>query len=36
MKVKGEYIGKEAEMILEVTNKEDNIRLITEQKDGPF
>ena len=36
MKVKGEYMGREDEMILQVTDKEQNKRLITEQKDGPF
>jgi ligand-binding SRPBCC domain-containing protein len=36
MKVKGEYMGKEDEMILEVTDKEQNKRLVTEQKEGPF
>jgi ligand-binding SRPBCC domain-containing protein len=36
MKVKGEYMGKEAEMILEVTDKEQNKRLTTQQKEGPF
>ena len=36
MKVKGEFMGKEDEMILEVSDKEQNKRLITEQKDGPF
>src|SRR5688500_11150494 len=36
MKVKGEYMGREDEMILEVTEKEQNKRLVTEQKEGPF
>ena len=36
MKVKGEYMGKEDEMILEVTEKEQNKRLVTQQKEGPF
>jgi ligand-binding SRPBCC domain-containing protein len=36
MKVKGEYMGKEEEMIVEVTDKEQNKRLVTEQKTGPF
>lgn len=36
MKVKGEYMGKEAEMVIEVTDKEQNKRLVTEQKTGPF
>ena len=36
MKVKGEYKGREDEMILEVTEKEQNKRLVTQQKEGPF
>ena len=36
MKVKGEYMGREDEMILEVTDKEQNKRLVTEQKESPF
>ena len=36
MKVKGEYMGKEDEMILEVTDKEQNKILVTQQKEGPF
>jgi uncharacterized protein YndB with AHSA1/START domain len=36
MKVKGEYMGKEDEMILEVTDKEQNKKLVTQQKEGPF
>ncbi len=36
MKVKGEYMGKEDEMILEVIEKEQNKRLVTQQKEGPF
>ncbi|HET7642108.1 MAG TPA: SRPBCC family protein [Nitrososphaeraceae archaeon] len=36
MKVKGEYMGREDEMILEVTNKEQNKILVTQQKEGPF
>ena len=36
MKVKGEYMGREDEMILEVTDKEQNKRLVTEQREGPF
>lgn len=36
MKVKGEYMGKEDEMILEVTEKEPNKSLVTQQKEGPF
>ena len=36
MKVKGEYMGKEEEMILEVVRKEQNSRLVTKQTQGPF
>jgi len=36
MKVKGEYIGRKDEMILQVTDREQNKRLVTEQKEGPF
>lgn len=36
MKVKGEYMGREDEMILEVTDKEQNKKLVTQQKEGPF
>jgi ligand-binding SRPBCC domain-containing protein len=36
MKVKGEYMGREDEMILEVTEKEQNKKLVTQQKEGPF
>lgn len=36
MKVKGEFMGREDEMILEVTEKEQNKRLVTQQKEGPF
>jgi ligand-binding SRPBCC domain-containing protein len=36
MKVKGEYMGKEEEMILEVVKKEQNSRLVTQQTQGPF
>ena len=36
MKVKGEYMGKRDEMILEVSQKEQNKRLVTRQTDGPF
>ena len=32
MKVKGEYMGRKDEMILEVTEKEENKRLVTQQK----
>jgi ligand-binding SRPBCC domain-containing protein len=36
MKVKGEYMGKEEEMRLEVVDKEQNRRLVTRQIEGPF
>ena len=36
MKVKGGYMGRKDEMILEVTEKEENKRLVTQQKKGPF
>ena len=36
MKVKGGFMGRTDEMILEVSDKEQNKRLVTEQKDGPF
>jgi ligand-binding SRPBCC domain-containing protein len=36
MKVTGEYMGKRDDMILEVTEKEQNKRLVTQQKEGPF
>ena len=36
MKVKGEYMGREEEMTLEVIEKEQNKRLVTEQKEGLF
>ncbi len=36
MKVKGEYMGKQDEMLLEVVEKEQNKRLVTKQKEGPF
>jgi ligand-binding SRPBCC domain-containing protein len=36
MKVKGEYMGKKDEMILEVAQEEQNKRLITRQTEGPF
>jgi ligand-binding SRPBCC domain-containing protein len=36
MKVKGEYMGRQAEMRLEVAEKEPNRKLITRQTDGPF
>jgi ligand-binding SRPBCC domain-containing protein len=36
MKVKGQYMGKQEEMILEVADKEQNRRLVTRQTEGPF
>ena len=36
MKVKGEYMGKQDEMLLEVVQKEQNKRLVTKQTEGPF
>jgi ligand-binding SRPBCC domain-containing protein len=36
MKVKGEYMGRKAEMHLEVAEKEPNRRLVTRQTEGPF
>ncbi|MGI0000957.1 MAG: SRPBCC family protein [Nitrososphaeraceae archaeon] len=36
MKVKGEYMGKEEEMLLEVVQKEQDKRLVTKQTEGPF
>ena len=36
MKVTGEYMGREDEMKLEVTEKEENKRLVTRQTEGPF
>ena len=36
MKVKGQYMGKEEEMILEVKAKEQNRTVVTRQTEGPF
>src|ERR687897_1613781 len=36
MRVKGQYMGREEEMKLEVVEKEPNRRLVTRQTDGPF
>ena len=36
MKVKGEYMGRQSEMRLEVAKKEPNRRLVTRQTEGPF
>jgi ligand-binding SRPBCC domain-containing protein len=36
MRVKGQFMGKEEEMRLQVVDKEENRRLVTEQIQGPF
>jgi ligand-binding SRPBCC domain-containing protein len=36
MRVKGQYMGKEEEMRLEVVEKEENKKLVTRQIQGPF
>lgn len=36
MRVKGQYMGKEEEMRLEVSDKEQNSKLVTRQTQGPF
>ena len=36
MKVEGQYMGKRDEMLLEVSQKEQNKRLVTKQTEGPF
>ncbi|HZI70424.1 MAG TPA: hypothetical protein VFD60_04595, partial [Nitrososphaeraceae archaeon] len=36
IRVKGQYMGKEEEMRLQVTDKEENRRLVTKQIQGPF
>ena len=36
MKVKGQYMGIEKEMKLQVAEKEENHRLVTRQTEGPF
>src|SRR5918994_1538632 len=36
MKVKGQYMGKEDELKLQVEDKEPNRRLVTRQTEGPF
>jgi ligand-binding SRPBCC domain-containing protein len=36
MKVKGEYMGRQAEMRLEVAEKQPNRKLVTRQTKGPF
>jgi ligand-binding SRPBCC domain-containing protein len=36
MRVKGEYMGREEEMKLQVVDKEPNKKLVTRQAEGPF
>src|ERR687885_2872364 len=36
MRVKGQYMGKEEEMRLQVVDKEENRKLVTRQIQGPF
>src|SRR4029078_8139891 len=36
MIVEGRYLGNREEMIIEVTQKEQNKRLVTRQTEGPF
>jgi ligand-binding SRPBCC domain-containing protein len=36
IRVKGQYMGKEEEMSLQVIDKEENRRLVTRQIEGPF
>jgi ligand-binding SRPBCC domain-containing protein len=36
MRVKGQYMGKEEEMRLQIVDKEQNRRLVTQQVQGPF
>ena len=36
MKVEGQYMGKREEMIIEITEKDQNNRLVTRQTEGPF
>ena len=36
IRVKGQYMGKEEEMRLQVVDKEDNRKLVTKQTQGPF
>ena len=36
MKVEGEYMGKRDEMILDVSQKEQNKKLVTKQTESPF
>lgn len=36
MKVEGQYMGKREEMIIEITENDQNNRLVTRQTEGPF
>src|SRR5919199_3973058 len=36
IRVKGQYMGKEEEMRLQVVDKEQNRKLVTKQTEGPF
>jgi ribosome-associated toxin RatA of RatAB toxin-antitoxin module len=36
VEVRGEFMGKEEEMTLEVIDKKENEKLVTEQTEGPF
>lgn len=36
MRVKGQYMGKEEEMRLQIVDKEQNRKLVTQQVQGPF
>lgn len=36
VKIEGQYMGKSDEMIIELTQKEQNKRLVTRQTSGPF
>ena len=36
MKIKGEYMGRQEEMKLEVMEKNENRKLVTTQTEGPF
>jgi ligand-binding SRPBCC domain-containing protein len=36
MKIKGEFMGQEEQMKLEVIQKEENKKLVTKQTEGPF
>jgi ligand-binding SRPBCC domain-containing protein len=36
MEAKGEFMGQEEQMKLEVIQKEENMKLVTKQTEGPF